>query len=358
LVGTTPRFSEPPVGGLPLGHASGLAAWQRLVERLRAGQIQTLLVYEADPVHGLPAALGFEDALLQAGQVVSFSSLPDDTTLQADLLLPAHLPLEDWGSVVAEDAGVLTIQQPVVPPFYDTRGFGDTLLALASAVQQPLPWGSMKEVVAELQAGAADPPRYWTQLLQAGFLPAAGELSPSQGSSQDVQVNTGPSTGAADYPYALLPFGHNTLGAGEGAHLPWLQAAPDPITSVVWQTWVELNPREAATLGLAEGDVVGLESSQGRIEVPVYLNPAAPPGVLAVPFGQGHQAGGRWASQRGANPMALLEPIADAASGALAYAATRVRLVKTGRHVPLPKFEGSVPAYQLPGQEVAKVSRG
>lgn len=50
----------------------------------------------------------------------------------------------------------------------------------------------------------------------------------------------------SQYPFYLVPFAHNTLGAGESAHLPWLQAAPDPITSVTWQTWVELNPRVAS----------------------------------------------------------------------------------------------------------------
>ena len=53
--------------------------------------------------------------------------------------------------------------------------------------------------------------------------------------------------------------------------------------------------------------------------------------------------------------MQLLEPLVDAVSGALAYGATRVRLDKTGRHLPLPKLEGMAPARQLPDQEVLKV---
>jgi anaerobic selenocysteine-containing dehydrogenase len=158
-----------------------------------------------------------------------------------------------------------------------------------------------------------------------------------------------------DYPYALVVFPHASLGEGRGAALPWLQAAPDPLTSVVWQTWVELNPRLANRLGLAEGDVVALESSQGRIEALVYVHPAAPPDVLGVPLGQGHRFG-RWAAGRGANPMQLIAPLADTGSGGLAYAATRVRLTPTGRRVGLPKLEGDVPAYQLPGQEVIQIS--
>jgi molybdopterin-containing oxidoreductase family iron-sulfur binding subunit len=102
---------------------------------------------------------------------------------------------------------------------------------------------------------------------------------------------------------------------------------------------------------------VAVESPRGRVEAPVYVSPAAPPEVVAIPLGQGHDGFGRWAAGRGVNPMALLAPLADAATGALAYGSTRVRLSRTGRHMPLPKFEGSAPARQLTGQEVIEVTR-
>jgi molybdopterin-containing oxidoreductase family iron-sulfur binding subunit len=118
---------------------------------------------------------------------------------------------------------------------------------------------------------------------------------------------------------------------------------------------VELNPKVAAQLDITEGDIVAVESPRGRIEVPTYISPAAPPEVLAVPLGQGHTGFGRWANGRGANPMQLLEPVSDGATGALAYGSTRVSLSKTGRKVPLPKLEGMAPARQLPGQPVLEV---
>jgi molybdopterin-containing oxidoreductase family iron-sulfur binding subunit len=95
--------------------------------------------------------------------------------------------------------------------------------------------------------------------------------------------------------------------------------------------------------------------------VPVYINPAAPPTVLAIPMGQGHTTGGRYASkdgaQRGVNAWTLIAPLTDETTGSLAYGATRVRIVKTGRRVHLPKFEGTVQAFQVPHEEVIKVTR-
>ena len=90
--------------------------------------------------------------------------------------------------------------------------------------------------------------------------------------------------------------------------------------------------------------------------MPVYVSPAAPPDVLGVPMGQGHRGLGRWAAGRGANPLDLVAPATDAATGALAWAATRARLIPLGERINLPKREGTVASYQLPGAEVLKVT--
>jgi anaerobic selenocysteine-containing dehydrogenase len=247
-------------------------------------------------------------------------------------------------------------------------------------VADAVPWASLKDALREAARGLqqlnrgpvreASFERFWTRLLQQGGWwddaptpgpPPVPASFVDTGELQRAIAQIAPRAGAADaaYPFALVLFEHNSLGAGEAAHLPWLQAAPDPLTSVTWQTWVEVNPGVAKRLGLREGDVVRVESGYGKVEAPVYVPPAAPPDVLAMPLGQGHRAYGRWAERRGANPLDLLGPETDQTTGALAYGAARVRLVKTGRRQPLPKLEGTVPAYQLPGDEakIIKVTR-
>jgi anaerobic selenocysteine-containing dehydrogenase len=392
------RAAPAPVSGEPVRRPAGtLADWQDLAARLRAGRVQAVLVYDANPAYELPAALRFSEALRAAPFVASFSSFLDETTALADLILPSNLPLEEWGDDVPDPSPgtpVVGIQQPVVRPFYDTRSVWDTLLALAEdlgVVTAALPWPTFKDAVQDAArtlppvGGTAGPPaaapagataaedfkRAWVALLQrGGWWDDAAPAAPPAGGADAAgaalaalravaATSRPPVSGgdAAGYPYFLVPFVHNTLGTGGGAHLPWLQATPDPVTSVVWRTWVEVNPGVARTLGLREGDLVRLRSPQGEVEVPVYVNPAAPPDVLAMPLGQGHAGFGRWAEGRGVNPLALLAPLADSGSGALAYAATRVRLEKTGRRAALPKLEGNVPAHQLPDEPVIQITR-
>jgi molybdopterin-containing oxidoreductase family iron-sulfur binding subunit len=49
-----------------------------------------------------------------------------------------------------------------------------------------------------------------------------------------------------------------------------------------------------------------------------------------MPLGQGHTSFTRYASGRGSNPVAILGPLTDAATGALAWAATRVQVRRIG----------------------------
>jgi anaerobic selenocysteine-containing dehydrogenase len=135
---------------------------------------------------------------------------------------------------------------------------------------------------------------------------------------------------AGAYPFHFLPYPSNQFLDGTLAHLPWLQEMPDPLTSAMWSSWVEINPATAAKLGIAQGDVVDVTSQHGTVRTAAYLSPGIAPDVLAMPAGQGHTTFTRYASGRGANPVDLLAPLTVADTGAVAWAATRVKITRIG----------------------------
>jgi anaerobic selenocysteine-containing dehydrogenase len=55
-----------------------------------------------------------------------------------------------------------------------------------------------------------------------------------------------------------------------------------------------LHPKDAAPLGVADGDLIRLVSKSGAIELPVLLTEDLRPGVVAVPHGWGHKGTGGW----------------------------------------------------------------
>jgi anaerobic selenocysteine-containing dehydrogenase len=76
----------------------------------------------------------------------------------------------------------------------------------------------------------------------------------------------------------------------------------------------------------------------------VYLYPAIRPDTIAIPFGQGHTAYGRYAEGRGANPLDLLELKFNQA-GDLAFGSTKVKIEKTGVKRELSRLESKIGVY-------------
>ena len=59
--------------------------------------------------------------------------------------------------------------------------------------------------------------------------------------------------GEPQYPFHFLPYASPHFGDGSAAHLPWLQEMPDPLTSAMWSSWVEIDPQTAERLAYCAG---------------------------------------------------------------------------------------------------------
>ncbi|MBI1855212.1 MAG: hypothetical protein HYR93_05030 [Chloroflexi bacterium] len=143
--------------------------------------------------------------------------------------------------------------------------------------------------------------------------------------------------------FFFVPFVSPILGEA-GANKPWLQEVPDPTTTIMWNTWVEINPATADKLGIEDNDVVRVVSDYGEVEVSVYKYPAIRPDTIAMPFGQGHTAYGQFAQGRGANPADLFGPSVNEA-GDLAFGSLKVRIEKTNKKRQLSRLEGVLGVY-------------
>jgi anaerobic selenocysteine-containing dehydrogenase len=129
------------------------------------------------------------------------------------------------------------------------------------------------------------------------------------------------------FPLHLQVYPSTAFHDGRGAPLPWLQQLPDPMSTVVWDSWIEINPTTAAGLGISQGDLVEVASPRGTLRMPAVLYPGIRPDLVAIPLGQGHKGAGRYARERGVNPLALLA-LVEGNEQQAAWNATRVRLTR------------------------------
>jgi predicted molibdopterin-dependent oxidoreductase YjgC len=157
-----------------------------------------------------------------------------------------------------------------------------------------------------------------------------------------LEIATAEFDGEGDF--YLYPFLSPLLSDGSGANKPWLQETPDPTTTVMWNSWVEIHPDTAAKLGINDDDVVKIISPFGEVEVSVYRYPAIRPDTIAIPFGQGHTSFGRYAQGRGVNLGNLLGTRVNAA-GDLAISSLKVNITKTGKQQPLARYESRLGVY-------------
>ncbi|MCH6549072.1 MAG: molybdopterin-dependent oxidoreductase [Proteobacteria bacterium] len=354
--------SDQAFSATPGTRQAGMQGILDLVEAMEAGEVDVLLVHDSNPIFSLPDGVGFRQALDKVPLIVALSSFRDETTEQADLILPTNTYLESWGDDVPDPGvgfPVASISQPVVTTLYDTLPVGDIMLSLARQIggelPMAMPWRTMEEFVKERwreeyeKRGSADQDfeAFWQAALEAGVWGQPGVMAGDQivpSGASTIAAITNPASQFAgsetDYPLVLHPYLSASLLDGRGANLPWLQELPDPLTSVVYGSWAELNPATAEDLGIREGDVLEVETPAGSVSVPALIFPALRPGVVAMPIGQGHTAYGRYARNRGANPMDLVSMQIDDRSGDLAWAATRARVRNTGERLQIIKTDG------------------
>jgi menaquinone reductase, molybdopterin-binding-like subunit len=339
--------------GFSQGDAPLLTPFKVLADHILADfdTPKVLLLNNCNPVFATPTSWRVREAFDKIPFIASFGSFIDETSALADLILPDHSPLESWLDDVPASGSartVVSLAPPAMNPLHDTRSMPDVLLDVAHQLggdlAKALPWKTYDEALKatftalhkeKRSQTIKDPDEFWKKAQeQGGWWSADGKPSIAPvGKSSGAPVKIAPPQfdGSADeFPFHLLPFASQMFYDGSLAHLPWMQEAPDPLSSVMWGTWVEINTRAAERLGVKMGDTIEVASQHGTLRAPALVTPAIAPDVIAMPVGQGHENFTRYATGRGANPISILAPMTVAGTGSLAWAATRVKISRVG----------------------------
>jgi anaerobic selenocysteine-containing dehydrogenase len=352
--------------------------------------VNALFLYYTNPLFSSPEVEPVREALKKVPFIVSFSPFLDDSSLYADLILPDHTYLErlqDVEMVPSTGYPVVGLRQPVVAPLFDTRHTGDVLLEMAQGlggtVALAFPWNSFEEVLQyringlwrseqgdiiateyqyfweefRLRSLWSDPPYRFGEWSRVFNTPSGRYEFYAQGLKADLAVAAGgeeqidallarmgiqargdevflphyeppQSRGSPDeFPFFLNTYKLMTHAEGRGANQPHLQEILGTLLNKKWDTWLEINPRVARQLGIADGEEVWVESPTGeRLKVRVVLFEGARPDVVNIPFELGHEAYGRWAKGRGVNPNRLVVNDTNPLTGTLNPFATRVKV--------------------------------
>ena len=372
---------SPVAAAAPFGGPSA----RRLAEGIVAGDgspIDVLMLYYANPLASATEVATWQAALARVPLVVSCSPFLDETSLQADLVIPDLLPQERWQDGLAPASypyPVWSIAPPMVNPPEGGRSTADVVLALAArlgggpaaslpfadiasllkararglfAARRGMPFGDEFDTEHQRQmeergwwlASSADEEAFWNAVRERGgwvdpFYDYADPARLARTASGRIELMPGQLFGRDDaegppgayrfgrderpqeiFPLRLQPYRVSTLASGTIALAPWLAERPTTMPNVHWVPWVEVHPATARALGLGDGELAWVVSLHGRYRAQVKHFQGVARDAVSAPYGMRHPDGTL------ANPLQLLDGAVDPLTDLPSWCTTFVRL--------------------------------
>lgn len=309
-------------------------------------------------VHGVDINYRFPwltDSFKKARTRVVLATLPNDSTDDATILVPVRTWMEDWGD--------LRVDSPDGPWYGVTQPAVRSQVALASSVlgffldfAKAAGVSSISEVSPRKYLQGSRSQADWEGLMvRGGFwkeepetiyvsranypppaVKASGSAPPAYNAFSALEPLKPTALGAPATTMVLMTLPTH-LADGELSSRPWLQELPDAMTTVVWDSWIEINAETAAELGIKRHDLVTVTTAKGKIEGSAYPSPFIHPNAVGIPTGRGQKRA--WIpafvdigwDPDGSNPKTLM----DGAAGGGGYYSSVVADAK------LAKSEGS-----------------
>ena len=229
-----------------------------LTAAMGKGEVEVLIVADVNPVFTLPPKSGFAEALGKVPLVVSLANRPNETASRAGVVLPALHPLESWGDLPPRTASSGSMQPTMGPVQIDGKpvagkSTGDILLSVGrqvlgeEAAKGPLKWASFEELVKDewkrlaKDYGAGQPfVDFWQASLERGgaWRSMTAVAAVPRADLPRIAPAAAPLEGGGSH--ALLVYPSARFYDGRGADKPWLQEAPDVMTQITWDGWVEI----------------------------------------------------------------------------------------------------------------------
>jgi molybdopterin-containing oxidoreductase family iron-sulfur binding subunit len=303
-----------PVDPHPRPHAPSIAA---LVDAMRAGAVEVLVIVEGNPVYDAPADLGFGDALARVPFSVHLSLYDDETSARCAWHLPATHFMEHWSDARAFD-GTASIVQPLIAPLYGGVSPHELLALLAGEPR------SGYDLVRETWR-AVD----WEGSLRSGIVEGTGFPSRTPPSKESSLLKAKEPEG-----WTLLFVPDANLLDGRFANNAWLQELPRTHTKLTWDNAALLSPASAAKLGVETGERLEIALGARRLVAPAWIEPGHADGCITLPLGHGRARAGSVGNRVGfdANTMRTAAAPWHAAGAQVAKAAGRHAFATTQNH--------------------------
>ncbi len=289
--------------------------------------IKALYVFNANPVTSTP----------NAGLIVEGLQRPDlftvvhelfltDTAHYADIVLPATSQLEHADLHKAYGHMMLQYNAPAIAPQGESKSNWDVMRLLAAALGYTEAWlqHDADAVIAEVLDATRTRGRDFIRRtlegitlerlqregcvplnLPEGFVPFADHVFHTPSGKVELRCDVLAGEGLDPLPHYEPPAEFASLAAGQNGQLMLISGASHHFVSSSLANqaslrekegspFLEINPADAATRGIQDGQSVRVENARGWCRLRAVVTADVPPGVVVAPKGQWAQYTPEW----------------------------------------------------------------
>lgn len=295
-----------------------------LAQRMRDGNVDTLLILGGNPVYDAPADLAFSEALANVKHAAHLSLYEDETSGKCEWHLPAAHPFEAWGDARAYD-GTICVAQPLVEPLL---GGKSAIEVLAMLLGQSADVQSLVRRSIDKALGTPLDDKAWRRLLHDGLLADSSLpfVTPELKAGEASNSTSEPAAGDLEIVFCAS----SNVYDGRLANNGWLQETPQFLTKLTWDNAAIVAPQTAEELGIEHGELVQVALGGKAVEIPAFVLPGQAVGSIGVALGYGRTAAGHvgGSEKDGVDPVGVDVGVLRTAD-ALQYA-TGVTVTPTG----------------------------
>jgi len=286
--------------GRELDSQKGLTVVE-IMHAIAAGEIKGMYIMGENPAMSDPDLTHARAALASLEHMVVQDIFLTETAWHADVVLPATVHAEKWGTYTNTNRQV-QIGRPVLPPPGEARQDWELIQEIANRVGLDWAYTHPREVYAELaQVMPSLDNISWDRLERedAVTYPCDGPDQPGNeivfangfptesGNARIVPAKLSPPAELPDEDYPLvlttgrmLEHWHTGAMTGRAAHLDYLE--PEAVAS--------LNRRDLDRLGIEPGDHIKVATRRGEIFLKARQDRDVPQGMVFIPFCFGEAA--------------------------------------------------------------------
>jgi MoCo/4Fe-4S cofactor protein with predicted Tat translocation signal len=296
----------------PVEHTQSI---RELVDDIKAGKVDVLIMMGVNPVYEAPVDLDFEKALSgMSGQqdkhVIQLSIYKNDTTDYCHWHLPETHYLEAWSDVRSYD-GTVTIIQPLIQPLYDGKSAHELL-----AVFTDQPGASSYDLVRaywQTQYTAADFEQWWRRSVHDGYIANSAFPARTVAAKAGAMPATAPESGnGIEVMFRPDP----CIYDGKFLNNAWLQETPKPLTRTTWDNVAMVSPAMAERFKFNQvkdnndhqsdaQNLIEIEFQGRKIKAPYWPQPGHPDNAVTLFLGYHQKRTGRVGTGYGYNAYSV-----------------------------------------------------